>query len=74
MGWAALSRAGEGSYPFTSLIGQELDAFAIVGPRPVVPWHQLPAAIAVTATVGMACRSMGESGEQRGLEPLRSKS
>lgn len=55
----------ESPHPFTSLIGQELDALAVVGPCPVVPWHQLPAAIVVTATVGMACSSMGRSGRAK---------
>lgn len=67
----------EGSHPFTSLIGQELDALAVVSPCPVVPRHQLPAAIAVTATVGMACRSMGGLGQAErsgATEDLSSKS
>lgn len=67
----------EGSHPFTSLIGQELDTLAVVGPCPVVPGNQLPAAIAVTASVGVACRSMGGSGqaERSGTaEALSSKS
>ena len=70
-------REGESSHPFTSLIGQELDALAVVGPCPVVPWHQLPAAITVTATVGVACRSVGGLGqaERSGItEALSSKS
>lgn len=61
MGWSG--RRGEVSHPFTSLIGQELNTLAVVGPCPVVPRHQLPAAIAVTASVGMTCRAVGGSGQ-----------
>jgi hypothetical protein len=67
IGWSGLtgvqSGKGEGSHPFPSLIGHELKALAVVGPGPVVPRHYFPAAIAVTASVGMACRSVGGSGQ-----------
>lgn len=55
-GWHYQFGEGEGSHPLTSLVGQEFDALAVVGPCPVVPRHQLPAPIAVTAPIGMACR------------------
>lgn len=56
------------SHPLTSLIAHEFEAFGVVGPRPVVPWHQLPAAIAVTASVGVTYRSKGRAGRRGGEE------
>lgn len=54
-----------GSHPFSSLVGHELEALAVVGPCPVVSGNHLPAAIAITASVGMACKSAGQSGQAK---------
>lgn len=48
-----------GSHPFPSLVRHEFEALAVVGPCSVVPGNHLPAAIAVTASVGMACKGSG---------------
>lgn len=60
-----------GSHPLPSLVRHEFEALAVVGPCSVVPRNHLPAAIAVTASVGMACKGSGIRAGIGGLESLR---
>lgn len=48
------------AYPFPRLVGEELGALAVVGPRAVVARDQLPAPVQVTPAISVACGEKGD--------------